>query len=207
MILDAASIRKRSMSKAKCLGYATNAHLPLLEQLEMRPATRVFARMFCLEVVIAVAYGHPRSRGERWLVQEQLTPHLSRKEKRFLRGRGDALEMQHQVEALWTFAWAVGTAAELNFGTACPDTLIRLLPDLKVDQPTAEFRRRWHLRAHQEVVQQLDLAYCLHWAIRDAMLNGRKLPGKLHPVYVIERRRALEWLMSDQDWDAVALDT
>ena len=39
---------------------------------------------------------------------------------------------------------------------------------------------------------------------RTTVQRGRR---KLHPVYVVERRLALEWMIRRDDWDDVALDT
>ncbi len=63
------------------------------------------------------------------------------------------------------------------------------------------------LRSDDQIVSAADLAYCLHWAIRQSELEGKRPPGKVPPYVVVERRRALEWLLSDEDWDDVPLDT
>jgi hypothetical protein len=115
--------------------------------------------------------------------------------------------MKARVEAIWVFAWAGTLAPALDFGEACPNTLVKLFPDLLHNESSDGFRGRFKLRTNEEVAAQCDLAYCLHWSIRDAVLNGVRPPGKLHPLFVIERRRALEWCLSTVDWDDVPMDT
>ena len=62
-------------------------------------------------------------------------------------------------------------------------------------------------RPQEAILSQFDLAYCLHWAVRDAMLKGQAVPGKLSGNAIIERRRALEWVAGEEAWDEVLLDT
>ncbi len=82
-----------------------------------------------------------------------------------------------------------------------------MLPNLKASEASAEFRNRVNPRSVAEVVVVCDLAYCLHWAIRQSELRRERLPGNLKPYVVLERRRALEWLLSQEAWDEVPLHT
>jgi len=41
----------------------------------------------------------------------------------------------------------------------------------------------------------------------EAELIGEWIPGNLKPYVVVERRRALDWLLSKEAWDDVSLDT
>ena len=51
--------------------------------------------------------------------------------------------------------------------------------------------------------------YLIHWAVRDARLNGRPVPNNYHPGVVLERHHALNWLIGycGQDWDDISTDT
>jgi len=82
-----------------------------------------------------------------------------------------------------------------------------LYPDTTEDVTTEAFKRGLKLRDKSEVVSKADLAYCLHWAVRHAEINGQGTPGKVPANVVAERRRALEWMMGQDDWDEVTLDT
>ena len=85
---------------------------------------------------------------------------------------------------------------------------MRVLPDLKADEPTTRLRvRAGSLRSAEEILSALDISYCLHWAIRDAALTCSPAPAKLTGYVIVERRRALEWLVSEEGWDELTLDT
>ena len=54
----------------------------------------------------------------------------------------------------------------------------------------------------------LDLYYRYNWATVEKQINENANIGSLNPEVVPERRRALEWLISDTyDWFDISLDT
>lgn len=206
--MNARRIRQQSLREAERLGYPTNKGLPFLDDT---PSIRTFQettdRIFCLTAMVSVAYGYASDKAKGWLERQGLVGRLSAKEVAFLSEQDDPVAMQARVEALWALAWVVNAVPVLDFGQACSERFVTLLPNVPEGQPVASFREKWRLRTAGELLAARDLAYCLHWAIRDAGAHRRTLPRKLHPVYVIERRRALESLMSNDDWDDVQLDT
>ncbi len=59
----------------------------------------------------------------------------------------------------------------------------------------------------QELFMMLDLYYRLHWWMRDSELTGRDT-GDVRLDIVMERRKALEWVMDlFCDWDSVEMST
>jgi hypothetical protein len=52
-----------------------------------------------------------------------------------------------------------------------------------------------------------DAAYCLHWGINQAGLDGIEPNPGLSYVVIAERRRALEWILNKENWDEITLDT
>ena len=63
------------------------------------------------------------------------------------------------------------------------------------------------MRGIEEILDMLDLFYRYHWTTEDARLNLKKLP-KINGEVVAERRRGLEWLVSqEEDWNDISLDT
>ena len=86
--------------------------------------------------------------------------------------------------------------------------LSAVFPDLKQNEPGKAFRDRAELRAESTIIEQCDLAYSIHWAIVDTELKKTQLPAQaVEPYVVIERRRALEWMLTDECWEDISLDT
>ena len=111
-----------------------------------------------------------------------------------------------QIEGMWALCWCLGIVPELDFSKPCSNDFVKLLPDLKRNEPGDEFRKKAVLRDPREVVAQCDLAYCLHWGVIHAELSGKRQRA-IKSYMIIERRRALEWMVSDDPWDELSLDT
>jgi hypothetical protein len=208
-IMNFAELRDASHAEARRLGYATNPSLPLLDaDLSVRPKEQIILRALTLHSVVAASYGFPKERSLEWLHQEHLTDSLTAKERAFLIGAvTEVVRFQVQAECLWIFAWALGKVERLDFSQPAADYLVTVYPDLKKGESSARWRENLHLRPQAEILAAGDLAYCLHWAINQDRIDGRKSAGPLKPYIIVERRRALEWSLSRAEWDEVQLDT
>ena len=120
---------------------------------------------------------------------------------------GDERHINDQVEGVHAFAWSLKFVASLDFDDFCTDDLVKLIPDLKAGESSASFRARAKLRGPEEIGSACDFAYCLDWAVVNASLGNKELPGPIGAYVITERRRALEWMLADEDWDEVSLDT
>jgi hypothetical protein len=203
------TIRRQSLSIAASLGYEANNSLPLLEEPKRLRSTDVIVdRLLAMLCVAATAYGFDNLKASNWIKREAATDQLMKAERSFLATRfGDKNQFMRQIEGMWALAWAIGIVPELDFASPCSQEFVTLLPNLKADTSAAEFRSKSSVRPTAEILGALDLAYCIHWAIRNAELGGKNVPGKLAAWVVIERRRALEWLLSDNSWQDVEMDT
>jgi len=207
--MDLRQIRDESIQVARRNGVAVPATLPLLDAgLGMRSADETVSRILAMNAVAATAYGFDKMKAISWLNQEAVTDWLSEQEKRFLfEGAGQSDRFKVQVEGMWALAWAMGIASELNFAKDCDNRFVMMLPNLKQSQRTADFRKKASPRPLEQVIAACDLAYCFHWSIRQSEISGNRPPGNLKPYVVVERRRALEWLLSKEAWDEITLDT
>ena len=211
--MDATALRESTKSTVESLGYQFNPNLPVLDEVQVqRNCTEVSNRILSLYACVACAYGFSKATAIEWLKREQLWESLTESERQFLEGRAESSTstIQWQVEALWSLTWTAGYHDDLDFSRPCPDSFIQLFPDLKKGEDTASFKAKCQLRPSEAIIEKLDLSYCLHWAVRDFELSGRETgrgPNKVEGQVIVERRRALEWIISDDDWDDVSLDT
>lgn len=207
--MDANSIRTVSKEIARKAGLVIPDHLPLLEEgLKLRHQNDAVNRLLCLNAVGAVSYGFDRAKAFAWLQHEKLDGLLTEQEILFVqRGAVPPQIFRVQIEGLWALAWALHLVVSLDFWRDCDSRFATMLPNLKAGQRGDEWRSMSRLRSIDEVVAACDLAYCLHWAIRQAEIDGEPAAAGPKPYVVVERRRALEWLLSDESWDRVSLDT
>ena len=201
-------IRDSSRSVLAAHGLSVPASLPTLDIVNLRPSGDILDRLFCLNAVAAASYGFEAAKALSWLHQEQLDEKLTLPERSFLEeGQGDRDAFKVQVEGLWALAWAVNIVPEINFWRDCSSSFVNLLPNLKTGESAARTKSQAALRASDQIIAACDLSYCLHWIIRDALIKDDPFPPDLKPYVVIERRRALEWMLSEDAWHMVSLDT
>ena len=206
--METEELRLNSIRRLDKAGIFVPESLPLLENFSVRTPIEILDRIVCLNAVAAAAHGFDKKRALDWLAQEGMVENLTNDERSFLNlDLGDADAFKVQVEAMWALAWVVSIAPSLDFWRDCDPRFVMMLPDLKNSQSSAVFRASGNLRSEIEIGSECDFAYCLHWALRDAKLNGTQSPKGLTPYVLVERRRALEWIISTDDWDMVSLDT
>ncbi len=209
-VMDMEAKRRESLQTAMDLGYSTNPNLPLLDDDDfLRTGDEIVRRMLVLHAVVATSYGFPVARSLGWLQSNGLSGEVTAGERGFLDASDPARKAFHQwqVEAICALSWALGLHGQLDFSGPCPDDLVHLLPDLKRDESVESLQARVALRPREEIVRAADLAYCLHWSVRDSEIKGAKIPGAVEPGVIRERRRALDWMLAPDAWDEIALDT
>lgn len=209
---DPAEIRLRSLARLASLSFPRPPELfPLLDaHLQPRGPEEILRRVGAVSAVVSVAFGCPRADAHQWLLDEALSGDLSPSERHFLGedppGAPDAFQIP---ESLFALAWSIGLIDGADdFISFVPDNLIEAVPHPPPRQTSiAAVRERVQPVDPGRTVAALDLAYCLHWGVVDHGLRGDDLPGAPHPRVVVERRRALEWILGDEPWDDVQMDT
>ena len=202
-------LRKESLAAAQRLDYPVNEALALLdESVITRSDDEIVDRLLAMLCVAACAYGFDNRKAETWLNREAKVDLLTNAERQFLQTKtGHRHAFMVQIEGMWALAWSIRSVSALDFGSPCPQDFITRLPDLKGNGSSVAFRDAAKVRPLSDIVSACDLAYCLHWAIRDTQLRNAKRPGKVEEYVILERRRALEWLLTEGPRAEITLDT
>jgi hypothetical protein len=187
-----------------------NETMPLIEALEElspQDAPSVATRSIVLCYVIGIGFGADARRLKASLDGYGLYGHASAQEQALL-SRSEHTP-QEKVNATWltecvqSLAWCLGLV-ELNPFQRCDDDLASHFPQPFTDPKG--FISTASLRPIDEIYQQVDLHYRLHWAARNARLMGRR--STVDEGLVSERRKALDWVIGvESDWDGIPLDT
>ncbi len=205
----------------KAIPYVTSLpQLPPLEDCRFKSQEEIAKRAVALLIVIQFACdvaqnGNIEESREFFTnmlctygVQESLTEH----EKFFLESQHpsaqDAVNISWQYEAYWTLIWALGLVEELDF----PDDVCDCEYAVQVVsrcETFEEFYKQTVLRSKEEILDEADKIYRLHWACVDSRINGQVAPLSLNESVVMERRRGLFWMMGyqDEEWDTISMDT
>lgn len=112
-----------------------------------------------------------------------------------------------RYECLLVLQWALGHFDQLHFPSAICDVpeVVGDILNRDRDQMIAEAK----LRPTQEILDEVDLHFRLHWIARQASQEGKPAPAGLDIGVIQERRVALNWLIrfENADWDDVDCPT
>lgn len=187
-----------------------NEALPLIESIEeLRPqdARSVAIRSVVLCYLIGLGFGADVRRLKASLEQFGLIEHASAKEQDLLNKshhtEQEKINVTWLTECIQSLAWCMDLV-ELDPFRRCDDDLASHFPPPFTDP--REFIAEATLRPQDEIYQQADLHYRLHWAARNARLMGTQ--SKADEGLISERRKALDWAIGvEADWDEIPLDT
>lgn len=120
----------------------------------------------------------------------------------------DVVNVVWEYECCWALFWALGLVEDIRDASAICDCerAIHLVADAK---DMAGFQAQCRLRSTDEILDMLDLYYRYHWAcVQHKHIDPSCPVGSLNEEVVYERRRGLEWLISEEDdWHDISLDT
>jgi len=208
--MDMVALRRESLQAASSLGYPINPNLPVLDDGPVvRDGEEVARRALAIHAAVATSYGFPVEKAVGWMEGQGLLPFQAASEREFMSNptKADRARFQWKVEGIWALTWSIGIHDGLSFAERCSNDLVKLLPDLQKNDSADQFIAKAKMRSSEAILAQTDLAYCLHWAIRENQRKGGRIPGPVDAPVVIERRHALEWLIDPEDWDHVPMDT
>ena len=199
-------------------GQAVPAHLPPVPattECRLRAPRDVAGRALALFVVAlkaeSIATGVPIPTAELEQRFPRAIPFVSPSERAFLDAGdpspADTTQFAWRYECLFLLEWALGLAATLPW----PDTIcnVAFAARTVVESGDEALLDGAALRPAAEILDALDLHYRLHWRVRQAQVDARPVPDGLDGGVVLERHRALNWLVrfEDADWDDVDTPT
>lgn len=135
---------------------------------------------------------------------------VSPEEKKFLLNKPTKqanINMSWRIESLNTLLWALGHFQILKLpNVQCDFSEYENLPDLNSDP--LNWIENAKLRKTEEILNEADLIYRIHWATTEARLKDKPMPYKFDNGVVYERHYAFNWLtMYADDWDEITTDT
>lgn len=207
--------KARSESILKAEGVPFIAWLPAVEdEADYRPRSteEIAARAYALTLVgYKATSGDHEGANRAWAMVKDRVP-LSPSEADFLADESPSIESRihfsWQSEAARPLFWTLGyiDTLERPEDQTDPDPMMRLVSSRSFDELVAGAK----LRPQAELLDTLDLTYRYHWAVRQAGLDEMEPPAGLNPDVLMERHKALNWLVrynDDAAWDDVTTDT
>lgn len=211
---DALKRKQRSMAQLAAEGVPTIDHLPFIEgvaEVTLPSTEDVAIRAMALMVVAAKGENLDQEQLDKIVEEYQLTDAFSPDETAFMADTSppehDRIQFLWRYEAANTLLWALGYLPELGRPEVICDAahVTSFVERRSRDQFIADAK----LRPVDEILDQADLIYRYHWAVRNAQINWQEAPTGLDSSIVLERDYALNWLTGHmgQDWDDISTDT
>ncbi|GGH58380.1 hypothetical protein HNQ91_000412 [Filimonas zeae] len=190
-----------------------NHHLPVVPDvaaITLRSEEEILERIYCLTVLAAKGEGVRQEVLDDKIEELNITG-FTPIEAALL--DKETLTEQEQANTTWRYEcvyvllWALGLEEELGY----PDTICDVphMVEMVINQSRVILESKAQLRDAEEILEQLDQIYRMHWACVEAHLHHQQPEGGMEAGVVYERHYALNWLTGyeEQEWDEVQTDT
>lgn len=212
---DAQERKERNEAWLEDMNVPINYNLPAIASENMaggREMHEAEYRALALTLVALKGEGLEQELLEQIHKDFALQGELSPKEEAFFRdptpSDQDKVNFVWRYESLNVILWYLGYVEELTYpGGICDVQYLVGVVRKAGGLPGLDENAR--LRSKEELLEQADRIYRLHWAVVDARLRGQDAPSDLEPGVVYERHYALNWLIEHYEaaWDDVSTDT
>lgn len=121
----------------------------------------------------------------------------------------DIINMVWKYEAYWVLIWSLGLVPTLEYPSDACDCQ-HAIEVVSSQKSFEDFLATTTLRAIDEILDEADLIFRYDWACVDARVKGLQAPANLDSSVVVERHKALNWLIGvdeDDDWDNASTNT
>lgn len=213
--------RSKSLERLRKEGVKINENLPLLpssEEVKFKSndeiMNRIIAAFTAIQVACSIRNGEDYDEAVQYMIEFMKKckgdqRYLLDKERRILENnysKQDVIDVIWTYEGVFTLMWAINYKAdkyEYDVSQICSgDAVIFDMRSIAEGTNCVP-----HLR-EEKVLNMLDLFYCYHWACVEKQIHPETPIGNVNFEVVVERRRALEWLISDEnDWFNIDLNT
>ena len=174
---------------------------------------RAIASLICTQIACEIAEENYKEIGffVDMLKKYGVSDCLNEKENHLVSGmfsRQDALDVVWEYECYWSLVWVLGLIADIQDASQICDCekAVHLVAECSSYE---DFKSHCNPRDVEEILDMLDLYYRYHWAcVQNRHIDKNCSIGNLNEEVVYERRRGLEWLISEErDWHNIELHT
>jgi len=206
--------QRRSEDILRSAGDFIQPSLPAIEvaeEIQLRSVAEIAQRAICLLIVAAKGSELDSESIEALTEAFGVAKYFTPKERAFIikesPSEQDLSNFSWRSESTWVLLWALGFVNPLGLplNQIAPDDAIQIVDSNGLEGLIASAEPR----SADEVLDEADLIYRCHWAVRQADLTGTDVPGGLEPGVTFERHCALNWLIGyeGQEWDDISTDT
>lgn len=214
-------IRKQNLNFLNSIEVKIEVELPLIELKNgIRSKIDIENRINLLHIFYTISLEGVKSIRffKKYIQKEGWEKYLIRQEQHTLKSqkltKQDKINYSWYKESLYALLWCsgiVGNKRLENFSEIDISDFYHLIPP---EKPFHEYTQSVAVRDYSDIYTELDLYFLLHWYVKNQINKGKKIfkifqkEEKFNESVIIERRRALEWVLDNSTpWDEISLDT
>jgi hypothetical protein len=201
----------------KQLGIPVNSNLPVIEEeqdIVIRNGEAIAKRIIILAYLGVYAEGGDKEEIISFFKAQQIWNSVSENEQSLFTKnkltKKDKIKISWGAEAMYLLLWAINKVDSIDLPTDQVDTgaLLDLLPEFLEPKLTNQFITTATVRPTHEILDQSDLIYRMHWAVRQAEIDDMDTPAEIDAGIIEEWHYAINWLtFYAEDWDEITTDT
>jgi len=211
---EALARKEKSIAVLKAKNVPMIQHLPVIEDsasAKKRTTEEIAHRAIGLCLVAVKGEGLEQEKVQKLINQYHAQDYFTPAERKFIENpkptQQDRVQFSWRYEGYWAMLWALGYVETLDY----PNKVCDVSKAVKIlhDSSTEDFIAKAKLRSLADILDEADLIYRYDWAVVNARLKQQPAPAGLDGGVVVERHRALNWLIGymNQEWDDVTTDT
>ncbi|MEH0153459.1 DUF4272 domain-containing protein [Limibacter armeniacum] len=200
--------KQKSLDYCKQHGIPTADHLKKIkeeDQVVLRTKEEIVNRALALCYIGLKSEGIEDSYLTTFESKYNLLPYLTPVETTFVESESPSVQQVENAnwryESLHLLLWTLGYIDTLSF----PEEKSDVSANVKIvfEKTREELIQQAKLRTKEEILDQADLYYRVHWACVDAGVKNQPVPANLNANVVYERHYSLNWLIRymELDWD------
>lgn len=174
---------------------------------------RAIASLLIVQIVCDINNGSDASKSieffEPMLKKFNVLDNLNSKEQKIINKsytKQDLIDLDLEYETYWALCWALGLVDDISDASLLCDCQ-KAVDFVRACSSLDDFKNKCKLRTVEEILDMHDLYYRYNWAINNSKVNSDVSLGNINVSNVIERRRGLQWILSnEEDWYNISLN-
>lgn len=201
------------MENMKAALQESEASFRTTEEIACR-AIALFAVGVFSECLLSDGYTLEDAKAQVTTLDEQfdVSSYFTRAEVEYMEASKTKFDRQASIQFIWKYEcsallmWSIGLLQELSAIAEQSCNVSKLSETIRGYESVSQMISEAKLRPAEQLLQMQDLMMRYHWVCLECQVAGKPMPDVVNPGVVVERHRALNWLVTQffgDDWDDI----
>lgn len=198
-------IRKNTIKIIERFKLPLNLDLPNVDiSIKIKGVNQIANRIDILHLFYAIYSEGIESKDffKKIIFENNLKVELTNQEKEILEKEltsQNLIDFSWYKESIYSLLWCLGIVQNL-YDDLDEINIADLYNLISPEKSREKFISSIQVRTNEELIQAIDVFYNLHW-------GSKRIKNNILKSVISERRKALEWFCSSENWSEINLDT